>query len=104
MSTQGAKDFIERANQDAAVRKTARERYSEIASVGQEHGFEFTKDEFDQAMRERKGTAGEPAGGDQVCQCGHDTCVNDAAAGVADEDGGGDQVCQCGHDTCTAGS
>jgi hypothetical protein len=92
MSTQGAQEFIEQANQNAAIRQAARERYADIAGVGSEHGFDFTRDEFDQAMRERKAIqdGGQGSGGG-ACQCGGH--------------GGGDPVtCQCGTGSDSGGT
>jgi hypothetical protein len=99
MSTQSAKDFIEHANGNEAVRKTARERYGDIAGVGKENGYDFTKDEFDQAIRERKATHGD-ASTEGVCQCGGPTTC---------QGGGESEACQCGPDykgdstTCQCG-
>jgi predicted ribosomally synthesized peptide with nif11-like leader len=56
MSIQSATDFIEKANQDSAIRSVARARFSDIVNVGRDHGFEFTHDEFRPAMHERKAT------------------------------------------------
>ena len=99
MSIQSAKDFIVRANQDEAVRKTARERYTEIVVVGRECGFEFTLEEFSQAMRERK-AKGDAGGGDSTtCQCLYETgschsqtcqCADATVCQCADA-----TVCQC---------
>lgn len=88
MSIQAANDFIARANQDAAIRKIARERLGDIANVGYECGFDFTTDEFGQAMRERKATAQDQGGAcrDQTCQC---------EGGSDDEGACRDQTCQC---------
>ena len=54
MSAQSAHDFIERANTDDAVRAAARERTGKIEEIGRQYGYDFTRAEFDQAMRERK--------------------------------------------------
>ena len=54
MSLQAAQRFIDLANQDHAIRRLALERFSDIVTVGREHGYDFARDEFDQAMRERK--------------------------------------------------
>ena len=62
MSTQAAQDFIDRANHDEAIRRLALERLDEIVDVGREHGYDFARDEFDEAMRERKAAQG-PSGG-----------------------------------------
>jgi hypothetical protein len=88
MSIQAANDFIARANQDASVRKIARERLGDIANVGYECGFDFTADEFGQAMRERKATAQDESGAcrDQTCQC---------EGGGENEGACRDQTCQC---------
>lgn len=77
MSTEAARDFISRADQDQAMRQMARDRFAEIENVGTEHGFDFTRDEFAAAMRERKATGAGPGGGgsatvrlsDTVIQC-----------------------------------
>jgi hypothetical protein len=87
MSLQAAQDFIDRANQDQVIRKLARDRFGEIEAVGREHGYDFERDELDQAMRERRATQhplmagpeGGPSGGRDSdfedptgtnCQCG----------------------------------
>jgi hypothetical protein len=104
MSLQDAQDFINQANQDAVIRKLASERFGEIETVGREYGFDFARDEFDQAMRERKATQGpqgprvanaDSEGGPtgQACQCGGD----------ADYSGPTGQACQCGADDLTGG-
>jgi hypothetical protein len=87
MSVQAAKDFITHANHDDAIRSIARERFLEIESVGSEHGFDFTRDDFAQAMRERRGT-GADVRLDQIhnCQCGHHPDDPDQGPGN----------CQCG--------
>lgn len=54
MSTQAVHDFIDRAGKDAAVRKSIRERKKDIVGVGKQHGYDFTKDEFDKVFKERK--------------------------------------------------
>ena len=54
MSIESAQEFINRANQDAVIRKLARERFGDIENVGREHGYDFARDEFDEAMRERR--------------------------------------------------
>jgi hypothetical protein len=102
MSTQGAQEFIEQANQNAAMRQAARERYADIAGVGSEHGFDFTRDEFDQAMRERKATQdGGPSGG-ATCQCGgHGGGGSDS--GTAGE-GGDEQEIESNTNTCQCGN
>lgn len=90
MSLQAAKDFITHANQDEAMRSIARERFLEIESVGSEHGFEFTREDFAQAMRERRGS-GAVLHADQIhnCQCGRDK---------DDDDDKDTNNCQCGDD------
>ena len=73
MSVQAARDFIDRAYKDESVRNAGRDRYSEITTVGKEHGFDFTRDEFTQAIKERKkpGYEGEEDGGvdPDTCFC-----------------------------------
>lgn len=95
MSTQGAQEFIEQANQNPVIRKAARERYADIAGVGSDHGFDFTRDEFDQVMRERKASGGQGSGGSTTCQCG-----TGAEEGVTcqcgTDTGGSSTTCQCG--------
>ena len=100
MSTEAAQDFIDRANQDAAIRKLAREHLGDIVNVGREHGYDFAWDEFDQAMRERKATQGQggggPTGGGPTggqCSMGEPG----GRRGRQDEDDSGDMgCCQCG--------
>jgi hypothetical protein len=105
MSVQAAKDFITHANHDDAIRSIARERFTEIESVGSEHGFDFTRDDFAQAMRERRGT-GADVRLDQItnCQCGRNPDDPDQGPGncqCGDGGGGGKDPnptnCQCGH-------
>lgn len=129
MSTQGAQEFITQANQNPVIRKAARERYADIAGVGSDHGFDFTRDEFDQAMRERKAMGGgeEGDGGSSTCQCGTGSesgttcqCGTGTENGTTCQCGGeqseeetetptSDTVCQCGGSdgggtTCQCGS
>jgi len=108
MSVQSAKDFIVRANQDESVRKTARERFTEIVVVGRECGFDFTLEEFGQAMRERKAGQGDAGGDATTCQCLYETgsChSNTCQCGDATTCQCGDATtCQCGDaTTCQCG-
>jgi hypothetical protein len=93
MSTRAAQEFINRANQDAVIRKLALERFTDIVSVGRELGYDFELDEFDEAMRERKamqaqGPKGGPSGSRDdsgaTCQC--------TPTGRRDDSSG---TCQC---------
>jgi hypothetical protein len=91
MTIQAAKDFIGRTDQDQVIRKLARERFGDIVNVGVEHGFDFSRDEFDCAMRERKATGGNP-GEDEP----GDSCVNTCQCTEGDEPSGRCvQTCQC---------
>jgi hypothetical protein len=90
MTIQAANDFIGRTDQDHVIRKLARERFGDIVNVGSEHGYDFSRDEFDCAMRERKATGDKP--GDEP----GDSCVSTCQCEQSEEPGGRCvQTCQC---------
>jgi len=110
MSIQSATDFVNRANQDEAIRAAARARFSEIENVGRDHGFDFSQDEFRQAMQQRKAATGDTDDQKtQVCQCGGPDPKCQAGEGdtvcqcIPDKGGESDAVCQCGPESCTSG-
>lgn len=53
MSKEHAKNFIQKAKTDPAIQKELHERGRHPVDVGREHGYHFSKEEFDEAMRER---------------------------------------------------
>jgi hypothetical protein len=71
MALQAAKDFIDHANRDEAIRKEARTNLKDVGSVGRRHGYDFTQQEMAHAMRERKGLALAGAGAlcPELCIC-----------------------------------
>jgi len=104
MSVESAQEFIDRANQDAVIRKLARQRFGDIVNVGREHGFDFELDEFDLAMRERKAQSDMPSGsrcslgddhGDEVCQCTPGSGSSGPSVCQCTPGTGGASVCQC---------
>ena len=52
MSLQAAKEFIEKARHSEAIQKELNERTKSPVEIGRAHGFDFTQEEFNQAMRE----------------------------------------------------
>jgi hypothetical protein len=88
MSVEAAQEFIDRANQDAVIRKLARQNFGDIVNVGREHGYDFELDEFDLAMRERKAQSDGPGGS----RCSVGDRDKDDEGGIDSPSG---SVCQC---------
>ena len=53
MSLQAARDFVDKAKKTAAIRKELHEGSRAAADIGRDHGFDFTHEEFGEALRER---------------------------------------------------
>lgn len=62
MSAEAAREFITRADYDPRITQRARDRFEDVETVGREHGYDFTRDEIDHAMRHRK-ASGHPLSG-----------------------------------------
>lgn len=69
MSLQAANDFIDHANRDEAIRNEARANFKDVVNIGRKHGYDFTGDELNQALRERKGSSQQGADASTQCQC-----------------------------------
>ena len=52
MAIHSAREFVERFKDNDDVRKTLSEHKKKIVDVGREHGYDFTREEALQAMKE----------------------------------------------------
>lgn len=65
MSVQHAKDFIEKTKHTKEIQKEL-EQGKSFVDCGRDHGFHFTPDEFEKAMKEHR---------DEHPEDGPDTCM-----------------------------
>ncbi len=71
MSVENARNFIDQAYKDKKLAQEGARRYKDIVDVGREHGYHFSKDDFEKAIRERQkpGKHGDPAVDPDTCFC-----------------------------------
>ena len=67
MSLQAARDFVKKAVTTKELQDEAHARTKDIVDVGRDHGFEFTRDELRQAMKEHDVEA--PKDDPDTCIC-----------------------------------
>lgn len=72
MAIQDARDFVDKAAGDEALRQEMRDRWDNVEDVGREHGHIFDRNEFKQAMHEKVGDGNggpDPAENPDTCTC-----------------------------------
>lgn len=64
MSIEKAREFAEKAQTDKALRKQLRDATEHIMAIAKDHGYEFTRAELHDVMKEKWGAAKMPSAKD----------------------------------------